>query len=270
VQIIANNITTRNPKVARVFRREMSSCENSGPEAYTDLQDLAQDCDRAGADVLEIDLQQHFDRPDMMQFAVKAVQQITDKQLCLSSNNAAALEAGIKLCKRSPILNYVAMDVKRLQEILPLAVKYNTELVLLLSDPSQPSDARQMMERAAVLVGSAEGEGISHERVIVDPGIFHITTQMGQNHLVEVMELMRALPETFDPPVRTTCWLANSSAGAPARLRPLIETTLLARLSGVGLSSVFLDVLRKDYRRVVRLLKIFDNQEIYADGLLDV
>jgi cobalamin-dependent methionine synthase I len=270
VQIIANNISTRNPKISRVFRKQTSSCENSVPEAYKELQDLVLDCDRAGADTLEIDLQQRFDRPDNLEFAVKAVQQVSDKRLCLSSNNPAAIEAGIKMCKRSPVLNYVAIDIKRLQEIFPLAVKYKTDIVFLLSDPANPSDARQMLEKAAVLVGSAEGEGITRDRIIVDPGIFHVTTEQGQRHLAEVMEVLQAWPEAFDPPVRTTCWLANSSAGAPARLRPVIETTLLARLSGAGLSSVFLDVLKKDYRRVLHLLKIFDNEEVYADDLLEV
>ncbi len=89
--IIANNVTTRNPKVARVFRQEFSECENAKPEAYADLQDLAQDCVRAGADVLEINLQQHLDRPEVMQFAVQAIQQVTSKQLCLSSHNASTL-----------------------------------------------------------------------------------------------------------------------------------------------------------------------------------
>lgn len=270
MQIIANNITTRNPKVARIFRKWMSDCENSDQQAEAELQDLAQDCDKAGANVLEIDLQQRFDRPEIMEFAVKAVQGITDRQLCLSSNVAATLEAGVKLCNRKPILNYVSADVKRLSEIFPLAVKYKTEVVLLLSDPAQPSDARQMLEKAAVLVGSAEGEGISHDNIIVDPGIFHITREEGQRHLVEVVEMLRALPETFDPPIKTTCWLANSSAGAPARLRPLIEITLLSRLSGAGLSSVFLDVLKRDYQRVFRLLQVFDNEVVYADGILDI
>ncbi len=267
--IIANNITTRNPKVSRVFRQEMSGCENAKPEAYADLQDLALDCVRAGADVLEINLQQHLDRPEVMEFAVQAVQQVTSKQLCLSSHNAPTLEAGLKLCKYTPIINYVTIDMNSLQEVLPLVARYNSDLVLLISDPAKPADAREMLEKAAILVGAAGGEGISSDRILLDPGIFHITAEQGQKHLVEVMELLRALPETFDPPLRTTCWLNNASAGAPTRLRPFIETALLAHLSGAGLSSVFLDVLRKDNMRTSRLLKIFHDEEVYADSLFE-
>jgi 5-methyltetrahydrofolate corrinoid/iron sulfur protein methyltransferase len=205
-----------------------------------------------------------------MEFAVKAIQQVTQKQLCLSIHNASTLEAGLKSCQLPPIVNYVTMDMNVLKEILPLAVKYKTELVLLISDPSRPADAREMLEKAAVLVGAANGEGIPHERILLDPGVFHVTAEQGQKHLVDVMELLLALPETFDPPVRSTCWLSNSSAGAPRGLRSLIETTLLARLSGAGLSSAFLDVLRKDNTRTLRLLKVFNNEEIYADSMFEV
>ena len=267
MRTIASNLTTRDPKIGRLFRHILAGCEDDDDDSAV-LQDVAQACAGAGADALEINLQQHFDQIEAMEFAVKAVQQSTDLQLCLSSNKADVLEAGLKICRRPPIVNYVSIDVARLKEILPLAVKYKAEVILLISDPASPGDARQMLEKAAILVGAANAAGISNERIILDPGIFHITVEQGQHHLVEVVELLRAVPDTFDPAVGTTCWLSNSSAGAPARLRPVIETALLSMLAGIGLSSVFLDVLRKENMRTVRLLKIFQNEEVYAEGNL--
>ncbi len=268
--VIASNITTRDPQVFRIFRHRNSGCEKGETNAYLAIQGLVESCVKAGSDSLEINLQQHFDNPEDMEFAVKAVQQVTDHQLCLSCNKADTLEAGLKTCERSPIVNYVTVDTSRLKKILPLAVKYKTEVVLVVSDPAVPGDARQMLERAAILVGAVNGEGIPNERIILDPGIFHITKEPGQHHLADIMEFLRAVPETFEPPVRTTCWISNSSAGAPPRLRPVIENTLLALLSGAGLSSVFIDVLRRENRRTIRLMKIFNNEEIYADGDLSL
>ena len=265
MRTIASNLTTRDPKIARIFRDHLSGGETAESNSLA-FQDIAQGCVKAGADVLEINLQQHFAQIDDMEFAIRAIQRITDHQLCLSSNKAEVLEAGLKICRRPPIVNYVTIDVVRLKEILPLAAKYKTEVILLISDPASPGDARQMLEKAAILVGAVNAAGIPNERITLDPGIFHITVEQGQHHLVEVVELLRAVPETFEPAVGTTCWLSNGSAGAPARLRPVIETTLLGMLAGVGLSSVFLDVLRKENRRTVRLLKIFQNEEVYAEG----
>ncbi|HEX7475086.1 MAG TPA: dihydropteroate synthase [Dehalococcoidales bacterium] len=267
---IASNITTRNPRVLGILRERATGSENPESETCPGLKDIAESCAAAGADVLDINIQQHLDNPATMAFAVRIVQSAVDCQLCLSASNTETLEAGLKACRRPPILNYVTLSTQRLKDILPLAAKYRAELILLASDPASPLDAEGMLEQAAVLVGAANESGIPNDRLILDLGLFHITAEAGQRHLVEVMELLEAIPNVFDPPIRSTCWLGNSSAGAPARLRPVIENTLLPLLSGVGLSSVFLDVLRRETKRTLNLLKVFRNEQIYTDSLLQL
>lgn len=268
MQIIANNITTRNPRISAILRQGASTGSGGEPGACPGLQDVAQSCMAAGADVLEINLQQRYDDPEIMKIAVDTIQQAVDCQLCLSSYIPATLEAGIKLCRRPPIINYLAVDTKPIQEILYLTARYRTDLVLLVSDPTSLADARDMLGKAAILVGAAVAAGIPNERLILDPGVSHVTKEPGQRHLVEVLEFLKAVPETFDPPVRTTCWINNSSSGAGSRLRPVIESSLLFLLSGLGLSSAFIDVLRRENSRAIRLLKIFHNEKIYADAAL--
>jgi 5-methyltetrahydrofolate corrinoid/iron sulfur protein methyltransferase len=264
--IIANNLTTRNPQVASVLKERVTGGKRSEAAACPGIVDIAESCLNAGADVLEINLQQHFDSPETMEFAIKVVQEVKDCQLCLSSNSAATLEAGLKICQRPPIINYIAMDTQRLQDILPLAARYRAGIILLVSDPSRPADARQMLEKAAVLVGAANGKGIPNENIFLDPGIYHITREPGQRHMVDVFDFLQAVPDAFEPAVQTTVWLTNSSAGAAARLRPVIESALMMNLAGIGVTSMFLDVLRKENRRAIRLLKIFHNEIVYADG----
>jgi hypothetical protein len=46
--------------------------------------------------------------------------------------------------------------------------------------------------------------------------------------------------------------------------------TLLPMLAGVGLSPAFLDILRQDIRRTVRVLRIFNNETVYAESEIDV
>lgn len=264
--LIANNISTRNPEVERIFRQAQAADWGIESEPAMVLSALARQCVAAGADALEINLQQHYDLPEAMRFAVNAVQQVTDIRLCLSSNNLEALEAGLQDCESPPLANYLSFEETRLKKMLSVAVRQGAGIILLVSDPTCPSDAREMVQKTAILAGAANEEGISNHGIFVDPGIIHITSDAGQRHLVEVLEFLRALPDVTEPPVKSTCWLANCSAGAPHRLRPPIETTLLPMLAGVGLSSVFLDVLRPDNRRAVRLIKIFTNELVYSDS----
>jgi cobalamin-dependent methionine synthase I len=127
-----------------------------------------------------------------------------------------------------------------------------------------------MLQKTAILVGAANEAGIPNGRILVDPGLVHVTADIGQRHLTEVFEFLRALPDATDPPVRSTCWLANCSTGAPRRLRPAIETALLPMLAGTGLSSVFLDILLRLNQRAARLVSIFNNQVIYSDSEIDL
>jgi 5-methyltetrahydrofolate corrinoid/iron sulfur protein methyltransferase len=271
MQIIANNITSRNPRIANILRQQIRSDRgNIDSKTCPDLADVAESCLAAGADILEINLQQHYDEPEVMELAINSIQNVTSNQLCLSSNKSFTIERGLQICRRPPIINYVAIDTVRLQEMLPLAAKYKSELILLVSDPSVPADAKQMLEKAVILVGAANASGIPNERLILDPGLFHITKEQGQQHLVEIREFLMAVEDVVEPPIRTTCWISNSSAGAPTRLKPVIEVPLLAMLSGLGLSSVFLDILKSENQRLIRLLKIFNNEEVYADGVLSL
>ena len=270
MQIIANNITTRNPRLASILRESISVSNDTENVACPGLKDVAESCLAAGADILEINLQQHNDRPQVMDFAVNVIQRYTNCQLCLSSNSIATLEVGLKACRRAPIVNYINIETAQLREIFPLVIRYNAEVIFLVSDPAAPADATQMLEKAAVLVEAANGSGITNDRIILDPGLIHINKDPGQRHLEEVFEFLQALPETFDSPVKTTCWIGNSSAGVPARLRPVIEIPLLAMLFGQGLTSVFLDILRPENKRALHLLKIFRNEEVYADEVLSL
>ena len=263
--VIANNITTRDAKVNRMLKQLKAASWSLEQEPANELVQLAKKCVEHGADALEVNLQEHDGRPEAMESVIKILQQVTDRQLCLSTANAETLEAGLRACKRPPMVNYISVEEDRLRDMLPLIGKYGAEMILLVSVPAGPSDAKEMLQKAAILVGAANEAGISNDRILIDPGLIHITNDIGQRHTAEVKEFLKSVPDLFDPPVRSTCWIANISAGAPSRLRPVLESTLLAMLAGAGLSSVFMDVFRRENMRTVRMIRIFDNELIYSE-----
>jgi cobalamin-dependent methionine synthase I len=272
---IASNITTRNRKVAEALRpRTAESISQKAAERIKKdradfLQDLAKQCVAAGADVLDINLQQKLDEPEIMKFAVETIQDAVDCQLCLSSRKAETLKAGLRACRRPPIVNYISLSKERLEETLPIAARYGAEIILLIADPIAPSSIEETLKSASVLVGAANESGIPNNNIILDPGVLHVTSDIGQSYAKTLLELLPALSETFDPPLRTTCWINNASTGAPRRLRPAINNTFLAMLSGVGLSSAFVDVLNKDIMRTMRLIKILKDETIYSDRYIE-
>ena len=268
---IANNITTRNRKVSEALKLRpaesisQKAADRVKKERIDFLQELASDCIEAGADILDINLQQRYDDPEIMKLAVDTIQGTVDCQLCLSSNKADTLEAGLRACKRPPIVNYVSLDKEKLEEILPLIARYKAEVILSVIGSMALNSTEDILKSAAVLVGAANESGISNKRIIIDPGVLHVTSDVGQRHTKTLLELLPALSEVFDPPIRTTCWINNVSAGAPRRLRPAINNTFLAMLAGVGLSSAFVDALNRGTMRTVRLIRILRDDAIYSD-----
>jgi 5-methyltetrahydrofolate corrinoid/iron sulfur protein methyltransferase len=272
---IANNLTTRNRKVAEALRpRTAESISTKAAERYTKertdfLRGLATQCARAGADIIEINLQQRYDEPEIMKFAVETVQKATDRQLCLSSRNSNTLKAGLRVCWRPPVVNYVSLSQERLEETLPIAARYGAEIILLVADPTAPGSIDDILKSAAVLVGAANESGIPNNSIYLDPGVLHVTTDLGQRYSRMLFELLPAIAETFDPPIKTTCWINNISAGAPRRLRPIINNTFLAMLGGAGLSSAFVDVLNKETMRTIRLIRMLKDEIMYSDRELE-
>jgi 5-methyltetrahydrofolate corrinoid/iron sulfur protein methyltransferase len=270
MQIISSNLTTRDGNVDYLFRQARANGWNPASQTAHGIRELAKQCAAAGADIIELNIQQRHDVPEAMKYAVDAVQQVTDCLLCLSTNNAKALEAGLKACKKPALVNYVSIDEVRLKETLSLAARHSASVVLMVSEATTPTDARDMLQKTAILTGAANEAGITNDRICVDPGLIHISNEAGQHHLVEVCEFLRNLPEATDPPVKSTCWLSNSSTGAPQRLRHVVEITLLPMLAGLGLSSVFMDVLSRENMRTARLLQIFENRRVYSDSELEL
>ncbi len=268
---IASNITTRNRNVSEALRPR--TAESISPKAAVRikkdranfLQELAKQCVAAGADVMDVNLQQKLDEPEIVKFAVETIQDAVDCQLCLSSRKAETLKTGLKACRRPPIVNYISLSKERLEETLPIVAQYSAEVILLIADPLAPSSTEEILKSASVLVGAANESGIPNSNIILDPGVLHVTSDIGQSYAKTLLELLPALSETFDPPLRTTCWINNASAGAPRRLRPVINNTFLAMLAGVGLSSAFVDVLDKETMRAIRLIKILKDEAIYSD-----
>lgn len=268
---IASNITTRNRKVSQALKLRPAEsisqkvADRIKKERIDFLQGVARDCIEAGADILDINVQQRYDKPEVMKFAVEAVQGAVDCQLCLSSNRADTLEAGLQACKRTPIVNYVSLDSKELKDILRLIARYHAEVILVVSSSTALNSTEDILKSAAVLVAAANESGISNKRIIIDPGVLHVTSDAGQRHTKTLLELLPALSEVFDPPMRTTAWINNVSAGAPRRLRPAINNAFLAMLAGIGLSSAFVDVFGKETMRTVRLIRILRDDAIYSD-----
>jgi cobalamin-dependent methionine synthase I len=229
------------------------------------IQQMAKDCTAAGADLLDINLgPARKGGPEMMEWVVNTVQEVTDLQLCLDTSNHEAMEAGIQACKKKPLLNSFSAQPDKMENILPLAAKYECEIIGLTMSTHIPIDANERIAIAAEIVAAANEAGVPNERIWIDPIILPIGVEVGQAHAVAVQEVLRMLPEVFEPNVQTTCGLSNTSNGAPDELRSAIDRAFLPMLAACGMTSAIVNAKDPEMMRTIRLVKALKNESLYS------
>lgn len=212
------------------------------------IQDFAIQLTENGADYLDINLgPARKGGPEMMQFVVKTVQEVTDLPLFLDTMNVEAMEAGLQAYEPKggkAVINSIMARPERMEALMPMVSKYNCEYVALLYGPDGlPRDENERGELAAVL--HAEGLGREYPENIMwfDPIVIPVNSQ--QQQVPGCTAFMEMLPMMF-PDAKSTCGLSNISNGSPEELRPILNQVYVSMLRKYGIYSAILDGFDKD------------------------
>lgn len=209
-----------------------------------------------------------------MDWLVKTVQEVSDLPLCLDTTNTLAMETGLKLCKKKPLLNSASGASDSMQTMMPLASKYPCGLVLsVINDTGLPSDAE---ERAASIMDSvahANELGIASEDIWVDPVMMPITVD--QRQIAAYMEFIKMLPDVV-PGAKSLCGLSNLSYGVPKELRGLLNRTFLVMLDRLGQHSAIVSGFDEELARLMKgempeivslIHRVMDDEDIDLSSL---
>ena len=88
------------------------------------IRDLASEIKNSGVGIIDINpgpLHKGCDK--MMAFLINSAQEATDLQLCLDTPNPKAIETGLTVCTKKPIINGFSLEPHKMEKILPLAVE---------------------------------------------------------------------------------------------------------------------------------------------------
>lgn len=212
-----------------------------------------------GADMLDLNIgPQRRHGVEVMEWVVDVVQDVVDVPLCLDTTNVAALEAGLKRCKRQAMLNSTSADPERLESIMPLAAEHNAKVIALTMAKSIPPSAAARAELVMeVLIPKAMELGIPMEDLYLDPLV--MTVQGMQEYAPETLEALRYFKQLADPPPMTVVGLSNVSNNVPWESRSLINSTYLVMLMAAGLDSAIANPLDREQREFVRIVEERDD-----------
>jgi len=214
---------------------------------------------QAGADYIDVNLgPAKKDPEEMPQWLAETIQQAADLPLSIDTLNPVAMEAGLKACKKRPLLNSASGRTDSKEHMLPLAKKYNTDVVIsVLTDKGCPPDVDSRIESIMETVAIANEMGIPNENIWVDPIILPVSAD--QKQVWEAVEFIGMLQDLL-PGVKSTVGLSNVSNGTPEELRGILNRTYMAMLGRRGLYSAIADVLDDDLVKLNKgdLPKIID------------
>lgn len=190
----------------------------------------------AGADYLDVNAGTGPDRElDDMRWLIDIVQDVTDVPICIDSSSPQTLAAALDHVGKTPLVNSVNADPKRLDAFIPLIAQKGCPVIALALDESHtgmPKDNAERMENITLIVEATRSAGIPDERLFIDPLIMSVATD--QKAAVEVLECMRTIRQTF-PEAHITGGLSNISFGLPSR--SLVNRTFLVLAMQAGMDS---------------------------------
>jgi 5-methyltetrahydrofolate corrinoid/iron sulfur protein methyltransferase len=224
------------------------------------IQDLARRQVGKGAHVLDLNLgPMKKSGPEVMSWVVDAVQEAVDVPLSLDTTNAAAIEAGLKLCQKKAIINSTDATEERLSALMPLAAQYNANIIALsLGKVGLPTTADARIELVAEkILPVAMEQGVPTDNIYLDPLV--LTVNGNQDQAPETVNAVRFFKQMTDPPPMTICGLSNVSNSCPAEVRPILNRVYLIIMLGAGLDSAIVDPLDDELMEAVRIIDSRDD-----------
>lgn len=212
----------------------------------------------AGAGYIELNIGPSRKRGvEIMEWLVNEVQDEIDVPLSLDTTNADAIEAGLKLCKRTAMINSTSAEVARMDRLFPLAAQYKAPIVALtMTEKGIPNTADGRAELGFELVNAAAERGVSSDQLFLDPLTLPVSAD--QPGCMVTLEAIRMFKGLADPPVKSVVGLSNVSNGSPHENRPLINRVFLVMLLGAGLDAAIIDPLDKELLDAVRIVETQD------------
>jgi len=258
LQIVADNIQVTDPRIAKAL-----SVMDPLP-----IQDLAKRCEKAGADAIDINPGPLTrDGEKKMAFMVEAVQDVCSLPLYLDTSNPSAIAAGLKVCREKPIINGFSLEPAKIEKILPLAATFDCDIIgfLLYPNGMVPRDAQERLTLAVQLYEAFNEKGIEPQRLVIDPVLVPLVWEDGSRQAMEILTVIRVLPELLGWPVRTIVGLSNLTSGrGPKEKKRLLEAGYLRMVASAGLDRVLMDIFHQNTVSTARACNVITRQGTFS------
>ena len=249
--IIGEKINATRKRIALACR------EHSGGLIIQTVKEQAQ----AGADYIDVNAGLAGKEVQTMEWLLGLVQQSTELPIMLDSSDPQAIEKGLELVKKKPIVNSISMEKDRLESFTPLVAEHDCSVVgLCVSDAGMPTGVADRLATADALIEHLTGTcGKKLEEIYLDLGVFPVSAQPKAP-----MDMAAAVEKVMAkyPGLHTIAGLSNVSFGLPERR--LLNLTFLALLISRGLDAAICDPNTVGLKATIAAAELLSNRDEFA------
>jgi 5-methyltetrahydrofolate--homocysteine methyltransferase len=204
------------------------------------IQAAAQQQAAAGADYLDINAGTSPEREmEDMLWLIDTVQGAVETPVCIDSSSPEVLRAALEKARKTPMVNSINADPKRLENFLPLIRAKGCAVIALAMDESKagmPKNNEERRENIEAIFSATRKAGIADGNVFVDPMIMAVATDTGAG--LQCFEIIRWIRGAF-PDAHITGGFSNISFGLPNRA--LVNRTFLTLAIASGADAAVID-----------------------------
>jgi 5-methyltetrahydrofolate corrinoid/iron sulfur protein methyltransferase len=231
------------------------------------IRDIALKQVEAGAEALDVNCGPASGDPvSDMPWLVETVKDVTDAMIVIDSSNPKVIEAGLKACGNTAIINSTTADNEKMDVLIPLAKKYNAKLIALaLSNKGVPRNKDERVALAADILQRCAGEDFSSSNIYLDPILMPVN--ISQPQLTDILETLKEFKILSDPPPNTVVGLSNISQGV--KHRSIINRTFLVMALCHGLDAAIMDPLDTELMNALNTARLILNKDVYCESFLN-
>jgi 5-methyltetrahydrofolate--homocysteine methyltransferase len=195
-----------------------------------------------------------------MSWLMELVQSSTELPIAVDSANPDAVEVGLTMAARKPILNSISLEKQRLELLLPIAAKHPCMVVaLLMSDGGTPCGVEDRVASAEKLIGHLTAAGKKIDEIIVDPCFLPVSADVASGR--HVMDAIAAIRKRW-PEVHIGGGCSNISYGLPKRR--YVNFALLCQAIYHGMDAGLIDPCLPDIMGMIRAAEAVAGRDEYC------
>jgi len=255
LEIIADNFTVSN---SLIFQKLKNRDKKFFLEFFEKIAEIA--------DFIDINLGQlKKEIKDIVDFIFKILYEVHEFRIVLDSVNLDTIKYAVACCKDTPILNALSIDPFKIENILPIAKEYNTEIISLIMDSRVPVTLDEKIFLTLELVNQCSEYGIPCSKIIVDPVAAPLGWEKGGEYNKNNLEYLEIVKQAVSEDIRTVMGFSNITTGATGnRSVKKLDAYYLAMSYAKNIDYALVNVFDRNIIDVLNFINVIDNKRIFS------